>query len=437
MALDDMNPEEFELAALSSLHSIADIEYARSQGVDDWSFATDTYLQAWSYMADCASRGVQPNRGDLKLACGVELLPDVTDKEMFVQALMNLSLARRGRAIAHEHLVQNAGLPGQDAVGSLQSMLAELGTIRNAVGTSHSSYYDSNSEDRLNRVKRRIELRESGEMFGIPTGLMAFDKEGDYWKPGELVVVIGPLNSGKSWLLAKMAAHAYWINHSRVLFLSPESTIDDTNFRLDVLGAQYLGAQNDKKYGLSHTEIQKGLVDYDVYQHYIEDLQAEDRSDWITRDSGDAGVFSLDDVISATREVQPDLLVVDGVHLIRVKDQTWESMKAAAEAIKGLAQDMGITVLVGSQVQREAVTNLDNPADLGQVAYGMGMVEAANRVISLGNKRGRKDMRVFTVPKNRDGPVLKEKQYLLFNVDVGEIRQMDAHEAETGMVDFV
>jgi len=304
-----------------------------------------------------------------------------------------------------------------DPLNTIQKLILALSDLHRPVNT-RQSFFDADALARFeDYLQKRIKI-DNGESIGIPTGLGVFDKKGDTWKPGEVVGVYGPLNTGKSWLLIYFAAYAYYYSNAKVLFMSPENTISDINARLDPVIGRFMG------YTLSNRGIRNGTQEPKAYEKYLREIAAKGRKDFIIRDSGDKGAFTIDDITSLMREYKPDLVFVDGFHLISNGGKTWENMKSSAEQIKGLAQYQGCTVIAGSQVKREAVLAADETAELGQEAYGMGLSEAANRVISLAAKRGVKDQRIFRVVKHRDGEQILTKQYLHFDVDTGNIFQI-------------
>jgi len=217
-----------------------------------------------------------------------------------------------------------------------------------------------------------------------------------------------------------------------VLFLSPESTNFEIEARMDAILGRFMG------YEISNRAIMKGFIDDELYSKYLKEVMLSGRKDWKTRDSGDRGVFTLSDIEAQAREFRPDILAIDGFHLIKGLGSSWENMKAAAESIKGLAQHLGMVVIAGSQAQREAAMAIDDTQELGQVAYGMGLVETANRVITLVEKKGDQQQRVFKVPKMRGGEKILNRRYLKFNVDVGEIYELNPEiDEETGQVTFL
>lgn len=426
MVEPQLSPEEVELTALSALRTAQEVRDARDLGISGLSFQVPEHEQAWDYLVARADAGRTVSQADVLRATGVELLADVTDTETFLDLLVNRSLERR----AYRVLVQRAEELAADPQGTLRKLVAELGTVLAPTAGSHGRYFDSDADARFGEYLRRAETVEEQGHVGWLTGLPTFDQDGDTWKPGELVSIQGALNTGKSFLLLWLAKNVYE-QGAKVLFLSPESTVQDVEARLDAMMARSLGLE------LSVRRLRNGREDQETLQDYFEQLARQERSDWVTRDAGDAGTFSTTDIVSLTRQVRPDVLAIDGFHLIRGENSSWESMKQAAETVKGLAQDLGMVVLTVSQAQRQAVVATDDAPGLGQAAYGMALNEASNRVISLATKVGDRKQRVFTVPKNRDGEQIHERRYLVFDVDRGHIEERTAGEdPQTGFVDF-
>lgn len=419
-------PEQLELSVLSSITSLEDLEKYKELGIDDASFVIDELANVWEYVNKRAVSGEYPTKADIRAACGIELIKDVTDKDILVEELSKLTMQRK----ATSAILSNSKALQYDPEATIRKLIGDLGEITRA-RMSHVTYFDADAEKRLIEVRNRIERRSKGLFVGIPTGLACFDDTGDLYQEGELIAIIGTTTVGKSWLTLYSALYGYYYANKRVLFLSPESTNFEIEARMDSIMGRFMG------YELSNRGIMKGTIDLSLYEKYLTEVALTKRKDWKTRDSGDSGVFTLNDIISQAREYRPDILCIDGFHLIKGLGSSWENMKSAAETIKGQAQHLGMVVIAGSQAQREAAMAIDDTPELGQVAYGMGLVETANRVITLVEKKGDQQQRIFKVPKMRGGEKILTRKYLKFNVDVGEIYQMNPEiDEETGEVSF-
>lgn len=425
MVMADMGPEELELTALSSLLSEEAVREAMSHGVTALSFQVPEHEKAWLYLVQRAEAGRTATVEDVRLATGVKLTAGVSDHETFVETLVARSTQRR----AYEAIARRVERLASAPVDTVRELIADLGAIAAPTEAAHARYFDD-VDARLLEFEAKVRQVEERGYVGWPTGLPTFDDDGDTWKPGELVNIQGATNAGKSFLLLWLTKNVYWRQRARVLFLSPENTVQDIEARLDPMIARELGLT------LSVRGIRNGTQDREVYNEYMRRLAAQDRHDWVTRDSGELGVFTVGDIIAHARQHRPQVLAIDGFHLIRGDGKSWESMKHAAETVKGLAQALGMVVLTVSQAQRDSVVANDDAPTVGQAAYGLALNEAANRVISLALKTGVETQRIFKVPKNRDGRVVTDRRTLRFNVDQGDIGEGTVKVDEaTGFVD--
>mgnify|MGYP000243355686 CR=1 FL=1 len=424
--IEGQTPESVELHVLSSLKTAEEIRNAANAGIGDMSWQVDKHARAWEYLLSRAKAGYQATSADVLGATGVALIENLTDTSTFLEELIQLTVSRRVSDVISEHSALFQAHPSK-AVGLIIGDLAEI--VRNT--NSHTQYFDRDAEDYFLEVSGRAASVEAGRSIGIPTGLRALDEAGDMWSKGELAGIQGPLNSGKSFLLLWFCATAYYLHNKKILFLTPESTILDVQDRLSPFLGRMMG------YEFSNKAIRQGRVNLEQFRQFTSEVLASGRKDWITRDAGDLGSFMVSDIIQQAREHRPDIIAIDGVHLLGGEGRSWENMQASSKLLKGLAQNQGLTIIGGTQVQRDAIVANDDTADLGHTAYGMAYVEACNKVISLGEKRGDVLQRIWKLVKNRDGQKILQRQYLRFDVDRGDIGDLNPNEDRvTGLVDF-
>lgn len=419
-------PADLELAFLSTHIGSGPVGIATEQGVGEDSFATADHARVWQYLVDRVAAGLEPTRGDVETLFGVKL-PEVEDAEAIREELLYRTMATRARATLMEH----ARSLDADPIATVQQLVVELGGLRHP-SKARTAITDADTDRLLSAMEQRRELLAAGNVIGIPTGWPTFDAEGETFKPGEMVAVLGKMNVGKSAVLFQFGMTAYWRAGSKVLILSPESPIDSVEARVLPMLGQYMGVE------LSNRAIRNGTVDPDLWERFVRQVAALNRRDLIIRDSGDSGVFTIQDVIGQIREHRPDMVIIDGFHLISSGgSETWQTMRAAAQTLKGLGQSMGFVTLAGSQVDRNSVQAADEVPEMGHSAYGLALEETADRVIHLAEVRGDEMRRVFKVSKMRDGARRTTRHYLQFDVDRGLIRQVDPQvDSESGYVSF-
>lgn len=428
----DLTPEVLELSALATLLSPADTRYARERGVDEFSFAVDKHVLAWNYLVERSTVTEVVTRADVELICGLVLPEGLTDRDGLVEALVQLSLHRRATTLAVAHLEPAGKDPTTLGREALTNLVGDLSALTAATKGTHVGYYLRDARKRFEEVEARAHKVAEGGMVGWRTGLDTFDAVGDGWQKGDLVAVIGALNVGKSFFILWSAAQAWYYDNAKVLFISPESTQFDVYARLTAVQGHLDGRS------LSNRAIRRGSIDLVEFEEYTADLEQKARDgheEFIVVDSASTDGFSVVDIVSLARQHRPDILVIDGFHLISGAGETWESIKASADAIKTAAQALDMSVIAGSQAKRSAVMAPGDAPELGDAAYGMGLAEAANRVISLAQRPKNKMHRTFKIIKNRDDAVPRDSFYINFDVDTGNIQQVDKSEGKDGLID--
>lgn len=421
-------PADIEIKLISSILEPRDLTRVVGEGVTVDMFIV--HKAPFEYMVAYAQTygGSIPARDDLEKAFkdtedALELV-EAGQLKFYIDELLKLDLARGARDVLKSRLGEAGKNLEDDPVEAVRLITQDLQKIQRIRG-QNMSFLDRDAMARYEWAEEKLEAAMAGEILGLPTGLKVFDAYQQGWQPGEAIMLMGPKGCGKSWMMLYMSCIAYY-HGAKVLYLSPEMSWEECGLRFDVL----LASLYEQKF--SHTSLTSGLnVDLTKYKAWL--TQISSREDFICVDNPGFPGFTLANMSQLIEEFQPDLCVLDGIHLVRDANgvQDWSVIKDVADGLKEIAQRRKMVVIWASQVDKEGMRNSGEPVSSGaQAAYGKAAVEAANRLITMGIDTDNPHRRTFKVPNNRNGREWLARQYLLFEVDVGRIEQIDQLDVE-------
>ena len=417
MATRTLDRGELELRLLASVHGAGDVRRLQQQGLDSTAF--EEYAPVWDYFVELAvQQGRLPRRVDLEVLYGVTL-GEPGDLEAYAAELRRQVLADRLAYLVSECFGRQGLYLQQDPQAVLARLQVGLQQLQPA-DVQHTVWWDRDSLQRLTRLTEVQDASQQQQVIGIPTGLRCFDEQAQGWGPGEAVMVMAAKGVGKTWLLVKFAVTAY-VAGRKVLFLSPEMSWSEIALRLDVFAARATGYQ-----AIRHGDLQTGKQEVQAYSKFLEQLQSGDQR-LVIVDSPAVTGFTAQNIMATWAEHRPDLVVLDGLHLVRgdAHEASWERLKQVADLLKATAQHYQCAVIWSSQVDRESMRNPTEPAATGaSAAYSKAAVEAASRLITLGNSREGHQRKVFKVPHNRSGREYHTALELEWEVDRGLIEQV-------------
>lgn len=416
------NIDSLQLALLAAISSYTDLATLRKIDFKDEDFIDTKYRRFYQYLTSLERQNERiPSIVDKEQIWGLKLPKDHSDVFSLGHSLRRYSLT-----VKTKETLKDAALIVDSDPEAAVSLLRQSSNLLNASvgGSTHAGFFEEGAEDRLKEIERRVEARKSGNLIGVPTGLSVFDSTGLGVQNGEFLTIIGKTGLGKSWLLGKLCVIGY-LAGNKILYISPEMSRFECELRIDVLMMNEYGLE------ISHKGLLSGQTQYmKVYSEWVDKLTTDREDRWITVDSDKAGGFTVGAISDLVNQHRPDILAIDGFHLLagNKSGQSWESVKQNADGLKALCQSKQIILYNVTQAQRTVGIH-DNPSN-DQVAYGVALIEASDKIISLGGVKGMPNRRRLKITKNRIGELPTFRITMDFDVDRGVLQEIGSEEEE-------
>lgn len=239
-------------------------------------------------------------------------------------------------------------------------------------------------------------VQSSHGLLGIPYPWDAMNDETQGMQPAQFIVLYGRPKQMKSWIGLYMGVHAYLHSRKRVLFYTREMH----PFLVAQRAAAMIAKVDYKMYksGKLQPEIkkmtfqildelmddEKGLVGGNSKGHPACFIITTDRS---TAAGGSGGGVAW--LQSKIRDIRPDLVIVDGMYLMK-DDRTnsrsvdWKNMAHISQDLKLTAQDFDVPLIGITQANRAA--DKTKGEDLTELAYADALGQDADAVFRVRKK---------------------------------------------------
>ncbi len=207
-----------------------------------------------------------------------------------------------------------------------------------------------------------------------------------FW-PEDLVIFVARLGVGKTWTAVLTALHAWEKQKKRVLFITTEVS------RMRI-GMRFLSARERLGYG----ELTHGKLAFTSEARLFDAIEELYNAEGFYVVGGDFD-FQIESVIAAIETAKPDLVVVDGVYLLRVQGSTRvERMANAFDEMKRIAKRKKVPVVITTQFNREAKKDQDKKQGMSADNIAMSDVGGWNADLIFGlsqTEEQRKDNQMF------------------------------------------
>jgi replicative DNA helicase len=225
---------------------------------------------------------------------------------------------------------------------------------------------DIHLADSSEEVKREYlltkRLKSSGKSLGIDYPWAPFNKESMGMRPGEFILLYGRPKNMKTFILCYMAAHAYFIQHRRVLFLTMEMSPKQIIGRVLCCGAKV--DYGEYKQGELNEEKEQQIFGMmaSLHEHEKSSVTTHGRRREATfvvasnSSTEGGGISSLQALIE---QYEPDLVCVDGIYLLKddrtnQRSRDWKNVANITSDLKQTAQRYKIPLIGTSQANRLA-----------------------------------------------------------------------------------
>lgn len=413
---------DLEARLLASVRTAEDFQRLKEAGLDE---AFEHYGPMHRHIERMVElHGKVPRLLDLKETFN---LPDVVTRsgdefEFLIREASQIWLVRGIQNLLDKNVTEH----GDDPDDLLDNLVRDLSGLKKMPSTQ-LSMTDRSMSARMARYEQKA---HEPKAQGIRTGIRYFDEKVRLgWQPGELIGVVGRTYVGKSWMLLFFGLMA-WQFGRRVVFVSPEMSIEETEARFDGL----LMARHDIKVEVS--QLYRGYVPSGEMKALADEVARSQQ--WITYASSEEGRFGLAELGRVIGEHRPDILLVDGLPLLESgnkRQQIWESIKELSYGLKNLAVRHNLAIVISHQATRRA-HNVARPPGLHEVAYGDAFVQACDRVLALSRPQHDEATLRITVQKFRRGRPHQGGIDFDFDPEKGQIHEhIPVDAGEPGSID--
>lgn len=400
-----MNDLEIESFVISNLREPENLSYLVKKGVTEQDFVELRNVYQW-IIEFVKKYNKLPEQGAI-----VGTFKDFEVKpQMELPFLVDEIKRRTALRAAKEILFEKVPKLDEETYDTIESIVHKLSTLTTGSNLSISM----TDRDVMSRYEKYLDSGKEIE-DRIPTGLWFFDNRKAYYNRGEFIVYIARTFVGKTWFLLNSCAVA-WSLGKRVLIVSPEMGIAEAELRMDVIGANLSNVPillTDLRYGSDSSR--------DNYKAFAE--IAKERQDIMTIDNISGRNVTPSALKQLAQQFKPDIIAIDGINFMKDDENSrdgWQRILNVSLGLKNLAATQNCVVLAVQQVKPQVPGH--RVPTLEDVAYGDGLVQTADRIVTISYNEEHTHLRDCTVQKDRfTGEVITDRTQIYFNPNTGDI----------------
>src|ERR1700687_6164222 len=331
-AIENLKPEDFFLEQHRRVFNQMIALGENQQAID-----LVTLTESLHRVGELESSGSAPY-----LAALADGMPRVSNVDHYARIVREKALLRN--LIHATHNIQQRALEGEDGADTIldnaESSIFALAEDRVKAGLIPVKDIVRDNFERLEKI-----FREGKSITGVPTGYVELDKLNSGLQPSDLLILVAHPSQGKTALALTLAENVAIRAGQPVAVFSLEMSKESLLQRLVASVAQ-----------IDAHKFRSGHLSREDWRRMTEALGTISSSPiWVD----DAGSISVLEIGAKARRLKRDkglsLLIVDYLQLITARGRfgnRQEEVASISRALKGLAKELQIPVLVLSQLTR-------------------------------------------------------------------------------------
>jgi len=301
-------------------------------------------------------------------------------------------------------------LNGNDHESALLEMSKAL-TLVNEQGIVGTTHIDVSADP--DKFWTEYENVHNSKFLGIPTGFKKIDEATAGLQGGQLITIIAPPKTGKSQIALRVAANVH--NDGFVpLFQSFEMNNHEQALRYNAMQAH-----------ISTANLRQGKLSTDEEDRFLKHLDALKESKSFHFVDAVNGL-TVDSLVAKAEQLNPDILIVDGVYLmmdqVTGEANTPQALTNITRGLKRVAQKLNIPVIITTQTLLWKMKGGKVSAD--SIGYSSSFFQDSDVILGLDPIEGADDLRMLRIVQSRNSA--PEETSITWKWDTGCFHDEDA-----------
>jgi replicative DNA helicase len=286
---------------------------------------------------------------DLEALKKIGFVPPDTVAENPTQYYLQEIANRHAWRVSKEKLVVANTLLKSKSVNELRTVIDGLAKdLRQSSPEAEVDFFHESSQEMWQEY---LAAKKQIGLSGIPTGFPSMDATTSGLQPGDLVVIAGRPNIGKSYILMRMVAEAFRLGIPS-LFVTLEMMVP-------AIRRRFMGLLT----GINPTLIREGQMSSFAEQKYRQALSMIENGPPLGFCAGNMkkGIGAIETLMERHR---PDVMFIDAAYLLRAsgrrREKTHEELQEVIRELAAMAKSYARPFVITVQLNREAKTTKKN-----------------------------------------------------------------------------